>query len=56
MNVSHVMAAAGLLSLAGGLLVVNLVPTPRAAQAGTITATCGVVLLAALAILQLLLY
>ena len=54
MNVSHVMAAAGLVALACGMLVVNLVPTPRSAQTGTIMATCGVALLAALAIRQLL--
>jgi hypothetical protein len=54
MNVIHVMAAAGLVSLAGGMLVVNLVPTPRATQTGTIMATCGVVLLAVSAIRQLL--
>jgi hypothetical protein len=54
MNVSHVIAAAGLVSLACGMLVVNWVPTPRSAQTGTIMATCGVALLAALAICQLL--
>jgi predicted nucleotidyltransferase len=54
MNVSRVMAAAGLLALACGMLLVNIVPTPRAAQAGTIMASCGVALLAALAIRQLL--
>jgi hypothetical protein len=54
MNASHVMAAVGLVSLAGGMLVVNWVPTPRAAQAGTVVATCGVALLAVLAIRQLL--
>ncbi len=54
MNVSHVMAAAGLVSFASGMLVVNRVPTPRAAQTGTIMATCGVALLAVLAIRELL--
>jgi hypothetical protein len=54
MNVSHMMAAAGLAFLAGGMLVVNLVRTPRSAQAGTIMAIGGVILLAALALRQLL--
>ncbi len=54
MNPSHVIAVAGLVLLAGGMLVVNWVPTPRAAQAGTVVATCGVALLAALTIRQLL--
>lgn len=54
MNVSHVMAAAGLVFLASGMLVVNWVPTPRSAQTGTIMATCGVALLTILAICQLL--
>jgi hypothetical protein len=48
------MAAAGLLGLIGGMLLVNLVSGPLAAQIGTIMASCGVVLLAALAIRQLL--
>lgn len=54
MNVSHVIALTGLVLLAAGMLVVNLVPAPRAAQAGTIIATCGVALLAVLAIRRLL--
>ena len=54
MNLDHLIAAAGLLALAGGILAVNLVSTPRIAQAGTIVATCGLGLLAWLAIRQLL--
>ena len=54
MSVLHLVAAAGLLGLVGGMLVVNIVSTPRAAQSGAVLASCGVVLLAALAIRQLL--
>ena len=54
MSVVHLAAAAGLFSLVGGVLFVNIVPTPRAAQLGTILATVGVVILAAIAIRQLL--
>lgn len=54
MSVLHLVAAAGLLGLVGGMLVVNIVSTPRAAQSGVVLASCGVVLLAALAIRELL--
>jgi hypothetical protein len=54
MNLPHLTAAAGLLTLAGGLSLVNILATPRSAQAGILLATCGVGLLAALAIGQLL--
>ena len=54
MNAFHLVAAAGLLFLVGGMLVVNVISTPRAAQIGTVVASCGVVLLAALAVRQLL--
>jgi hypothetical protein len=54
MNLDHLIAAAGLLALAGGMLVVNLVPAPRTAQAGTVMATCGLGFLTWLAIRQLL--
>jgi hypothetical protein len=54
MNLDHFIAAAGLVTLAGGMLVVNLVAAPRIAQAGTIVATFGLSLLSALAIRQLL--
>ncbi len=54
MNPDRLLAAAGLAGLAAGLFVVNMVSTPRAAQLGTISATCGLALLAALAIAQLL--
>jgi hypothetical protein len=52
MNAAY-FAAAGLLSLVGGVLLVNAVVTPRAAQIGTIMAGCGVLLLALVAIRQL---
>lgn len=54
MNPDHLIAAAGLIALAAGLFVVNLVSTPRAAQLGTLMATCGLGLLGALAIRELL--
>lgn len=54
MNPDHLIAAAGLVALAAGLLVVNLVSTPRAAQLGSVIATCGLGLLGALAIRLLL--
>ncbi|MGB9113987.1 hypothetical protein [Bradyrhizobium sp.] len=54
MSVFHFTAAAGLFSLVGGIVAVNIVSTPRAAQLGTIVATSGVVMLAAVAIRQLL--
>lgn len=54
MNVFQLAAAAGLFSLVGGLVLVNVVPTPRAAQLGTIMAGCGAVLLAIVAVRQLL--
>jgi hypothetical protein len=54
MNLFHLVAAAGLFSLAGGVVAVNMAATPRAAQLGTITAGCGVVLLVVIAIWKLL--
>jgi hypothetical protein len=54
MNVFQLAAAAGLLSLAGGVVLANVVLTPRAAQLGTIMAGCGVAMLAIAAIRQLL--
>ena len=54
MNWFHLLAAAGLLGLAGGVVIVNAVRTPRAAQLGTIMAGCGVLILALVAIRQLL--
>jgi hypothetical protein len=54
MNLFQLMAAAGLLGLVGGVVVVNVASTPRAAQIGTIMAGCGVVILAVIAIRQLL--
>jgi hypothetical protein len=54
MNVFQLAAAAGLLNLVGGVVLVNVVLTPRAAQLGTIMAGCGVVMLAIVAVRQLL--
>jgi hypothetical protein len=54
MNAFYFAASAGLLSLLGGVLLVNAVSTPRAAQIGTIMAGCGVLLLAVVAVRQLL--
>jgi hypothetical protein len=54
MNWFHMLAAAGLLGLAGGVATVNVVATPRAAQLGTILAGCGVLTLVVVAIRQLL--
>ena len=54
MSAFHLVATTGLLGLAGGVFLVNVVSTPRAAQIGTIIAGCGVLLLAIFAIRQLL--
>jgi hypothetical protein len=54
MDLDRTFAAAGLVALACGILSVNLVPTPRVAQAGTIVATFGLALLAWLAVHRLL--
>jgi hypothetical protein len=54
MNLFHLAAAAGLLGLVGGVVVVSVASTPRAAQIGTIMAGCGVVMLAIAAIRKLL--
>ena len=54
MNVFQFFAAAGLVSLVGGIVLVNVVLTPHAAQLGTIMAGCGVAMLAIVAIRQLL--
>jgi len=54
MNVVDVTAGAGLLALVVGILLVNIVSTPRAAQIGTIIAACGVLLLGVVAVRQLL--
>ena len=47
-------AASGLAGLVIGALIVNLVPTPRAAQLGTILAGAGIILLVAIAVRQVL--
>jgi hypothetical protein len=54
MNLFHLVAVAGLLSLVSGVFLVNVVSTPRAAQVGTVVAGCGVLLLAIVAVRQLL--
>ena len=54
MSLFHLAAAAGLLGLVGGVVGVNVASTPRAAQIGTITAGCGVVMLVVVAISELL--
>ena len=54
MNLFQMMAAAGLLGLVGGVVVVNIASTPRGAEIGTIMTGCGVVVLAVIAIRQLL--
>jgi hypothetical protein len=53
MNGFYLVAVAGLLSLASGVFIVNVVATPRAAQIGTIIAGCGVLMLAVVAVRQL---
>jgi hypothetical protein len=54
MNLFQWAAAAGLLGLVGGIAVVNVTSAPRAAQIGTVMTGCGVVLLALIAVKQLL--
>ena len=54
MNVFSAAAAAGLLGLFTGTLLVNVVSTPRAAQIGTIVAGCGVLMLVVVAVRELL--
>jgi hypothetical protein len=54
MNGFYLMPMAGLLSLVSGMLLVNVVSTPRAAQIGTIIAAAGIIILALVAIRQLL--
>jgi hypothetical protein len=53
MNGLHLAAVAGLLNLAGGILLVNAVSTPRAAQIGTVMAGCGVLILVVVAVGEL---
>jgi hypothetical protein len=54
MDAFYFAAAAGLFSLLGGVLLVNAVSTPRAGQAGTIIAGCGVLLLVIVAVRALM--
>jgi hypothetical protein len=54
MNLFQLAAAAGLFGLVGGVAVVNVAASPRAAEIGTVMAGCGVVILAVIAIRQLL--
>jgi Na+/phosphate symporter len=53
MNALSLAAALGLLGLVIGVVLVNVVSTPRAAQIGTIIAGVGVLMLAVTAIGQL---
>jgi hypothetical protein len=53
MNALSIASALGLLGLCGGLVLVNIGSSPRAAQIGTAVAAAGVVLLAAVAVAQL---
>ena len=53
MNVLSLVAAVGLLGLVVGVVLVNVISTPRAAQIGTIVAGIGVVFLAIAALGQL---
>jgi hypothetical protein len=54
MSVFQLAAAAGLFGLVAGVALVNLVSTPRGAQLGTIMAGGGVIMLAIVAVRQLL--
>jgi hypothetical protein len=54
MNVFYLAAVMGLLSLVSGIFVVNVGSTPRAAQIGTIITGLGVLMLAVVAVRQLL--
>jgi hypothetical protein len=54
MDVVDVTAGAGLLTLVVGVLLVNIVSSPRAAQIGTIIAACGVLMLGVVAVRHLL--
>jgi hypothetical protein len=54
MNLFYLVAAAGLLGLGGGVVVVNMAATPSAAQIGMIMAGCGVVMLVLIAVCKLL--
>jgi hypothetical protein len=54
MNGFSFMAAAGLLGLVSGFVLVNVASAPRAAQIGTVVAGVGVLMLAAVAVRHLL--
>jgi hypothetical protein len=54
MNLFQWAAAAGLLTLIGGVAVVNIASAPRAGEIGTIMAGCGVGILALLAFIKLI--
>jgi len=53
MSVFDLAAVTGLISLAAGVLLVNVCATPRAAQLGMIVTALGVLLLVLVAIRQL---
>jgi hypothetical protein len=54
MSAFSFMAAAGLLGLVGGFVLANVATSPRTAQIGTVLAGVGVIMLAAVAVRQLL--
>jgi hypothetical protein len=54
MSAFSLIAAAGLLGLVSGVVLVNVASAPRAAQIGTVVAAIGVLMLAAVAVRQLL--
>jgi hypothetical protein len=54
MSIFQLAAAAGLFGLVAGIVLVNLVSMPRAAQLGTIMVGGGVIMLAIVAVRQLL--
>jgi hypothetical protein len=54
MNAFSFMAVAGLLGLVSGFLLVNAASAPRTAQIGIVVAGVGVLMLAAVAVRQLL--
>ena len=53
MSAFSIVAAAGLITLASGVLLENAVSTPRSAQVGTIIAGLGVLKLVVVAVRQL---
>jgi hypothetical protein len=54
MDAFSFMAAAGLLGLVSGFVLANTASSPRTAQIGTVLAGIGMIMLAAVAVRQLL--